>query len=416
MSPRQPRDIDSSEPLQKILCDTIADAARAARQIEADNRFIAAMSAPVVDHAQVEAALKDGASPDRILPEGRPALHAAVRRGDAALLALLIKYDAELSDTDADGATALDCAYSARFAQGIRLLSEEGAPLRLTGADPRYFLPDEGNGNYQKRVDAVLIRTVYKGTADELRRVLALGADPNAIEHAEGRARYSALHLAISRCDPEKVGALLSAGADVRAVSGRGESAFDMLWWVGSKDLLGAAWFDIYRMLDEKGARPRFSRRPEELTLADLRATVPIGLDGKTSTLHFLVRMGKMDLVMDVVARSGEGLTQADLMKRSGYYGGETLLEAFVASRHLSRLFTAAVWRDRLDEMLALQPRIEADPRARAQVDFDAAVRDIRRYQQGELHRRIEAQSDGIRLKPRPRNAPKKPQEGPDAP
>jgi len=91
------------------------------------------------------------------------------------------------------------------------------------------------------------------------------------------------------------------------------------------------------------------------------------------------------------------------LLKRSDYYGGETLLEAFIASRRLSSLFTAAVWRDRLDEMLALRPYIDADPRARVQVDFDAAVRDIYKYQREELSRRADEQADDIRLKPRPR-------------
>jgi ankyrin repeat protein len=416
VSPRQPRDIDDDQPLQKILLSLVGDAEKAARQTEADNRLIAAMQASVVDRAAVETALRDGACPDRMLPGGMPVLHAAVQRGDIDLVQLFIKYDAELSDTDNDGASALDTAYRLHFAQGIRALSDAGAPFCLIGNDPRYLPDDLLITNYQTRIDSVLMSAVHKGTADDVKRALALGADANAIENAQGRARYSALHLSIARCDVQKVNALLDAGADVHAVSGRGETSLDMLWWVGAKDLLGNAWYDIYKILDARGGRTLFSRRPEELTLTELRATVPIGLDGKTSALHFLVRMGKMDLVMAAIERSQDGLTRADLMKRSDYYGGETLLDAFVASRRLSQLFTAAVWRERLDDMLSLRPQIDADPRARTQVDFELAARDIRRYQQNELSRRADEEADDIRLKPRPRKANGKQNDKPSGP
>lgn len=408
MSPRQPRDIDD-EPLQRVICGIVADPDKAASQIAADERFMAALEKPVIDHAEIEAALEAGANPDRMLKGGIPALHAAVERQDEKLVALLIRYDAELGDVDSNGATALDTAYRVRAPQIIRQLTEAGAPFRQIGADPRYFLPDDEN-NYQKRIDAALLNAVRKGTPADMRRALALGASPDALENATGRARYCALHLAIAHCDPAKVEVLLNAGADVHAVSGRGETSMDMLWWVGAKDLLGPAWQDIYQKLDARGARTLFSRRPEELTITDLRANVPIGLDGKTTAMHFLVRMGKVDFVMDVIARSKSGLMRADLLKRSDYYGGETLLEAFIASRKLSSLFTSAVWRDRLDDMLGLRPYIENNPRAKPQVDFDRAARDIRRYQQ-ELLRRTAEQTDGIRLKPRPRTAqkPKKP-------
>lgn len=402
MSPRHPRDINDDQPLQKVICNIVTDADKAARQIEADNRFIAAMSAPVIDHAKIEAALNDGANPDRILNGGSPALHMAIQRQDAELVALLIKYDAELADTDADGATALDTAYRVRFPAGIRQLTDAGAPFRQIGADPRYFLPDDET-NYQKRIDAALLIAVSKGSADDVRRALALGADANALESAPDRARYCALHLAIARCDVEKVDVLLNAGADVHKVSGRGETSLDMLWWGGAKDLLGPAWHEIYKKLDERGGSTLFSRRPENLTITDLRATVPIGLDGKTTAMHFLVRMGKVDFVLDVIARSKTGLTRVDLLKRSDYYGGETLLDAFVSSRKLSALFTAAVWRDRLDEMMGLRSHVENNPRATSQVDFDVAARDVRRYQQDELRRSAE-QIEGIRLKPRPKN------------
>lgn len=401
MSPRQPHDIDSTKPQMKILCDLLTHGPSAAAQIAADNRLIAAMSAAQINHAEVEAALQVGANPDRMLKGGIPALQVAIRRRDAELVALFIKYDAELADTDADGATALDTAYRMRFPAAIRQLTEAKAPFRQIGSDPRYFLPDDEN-NYQKRIDAAMLNAVRNGTAEDVRRALALGADANALEDAQGRARYCALHIAIAFCQGDKVDALLAAGADVRAVSGRGETSLDMLWWAGSRELMGPEWHRIYKALDERGASTLFSRRPEDLTITDLRANVPIGLDGRTTAMHFLVRMGKIDFVLDVIARSKSGLMRSDLVKRSDYYGGESLLEAFANSRRLSSVFTAAVWRDRLDDMLRMRALVDQTPRAPGQVDFEKAVRDIRRYQQEQLRRRGLG-NESIRLKPRPK-------------
>lgn len=416
MSPRKPRDIDGTQPLQKMLCDLVSNADAAARQVDADNRLMAAMAPRVMDLPAMERALQDGACPDRVLPGGMPALHAAIARGNLDAIALLVKYDAELSDTDADGATPLDAAYRSHFPQAIRLLSDAGAPFRLIGADPRYFMDEDDTANYQARINNALIVAVHKGSADDVKRALQLGADANAVEYRPGDARYSALHLAIARCDADKVNVLLDGGANVHAVSGRGETSMDMLWWVGAKDLLGTTWHDIYKTLDARGGRTLFSRRPEELTLTDLRAFVPIGLDGKTTALHFLVRMGKMDLVMDAIARSKDGLTRGDMFRRSDYYGGERLLDAFIASRRLSEVFTADVWRDRLGDMLSMREHVDADPRARLQVNFDAAARDIRHYQQKLLRQQAADQADQIRLKPRPRKPSDKPSGKPPEP
>jgi ankyrin repeat protein len=102
-SPRQPRKPEDDPPMQRLLAATVADPEKAAKQAAADNKLIAAMSGHTIDVRKVEAALLDGANPDRIIREGYPALHVAVRRQNLPLLELLIRYDANLDDVDSEG-------------------------------------------------------------------------------------------------------------------------------------------------------------------------------------------------------------------------------------------------------------------------------------------------------------------------
>lgn len=405
VSPRKPRPKGDDPLMQRLLAATVADPEKARRQAAADHAFIHALSQNTVDVRKVEAALLDGANPDRIIREGYPALHVAVHRQNLPLLQLLIKFDANLEDVDGQGNSVLDAAYQQRFGAGVRVLTEEGAKLRLTGLEAHDMIPDEGQ-NYQTRIDEVMFRGLRGGTAEDVKNALALGADPNAEEYHEHPA-YCALHLAIARCDLDKVTLLLNAGAKVEATSGRGETSLDMLWWAGPKELLGDDWHKIFRLLEDKGARTLFSRHPSELTLDDLRRTVPIGLDGETSALHFLVRMNKTDFVMEVIKRDPEGLTLEDLSKRSTYYKNETLLDAFTAGKRLSDVFTAHVWQGRLEEMLTLQPKIDANPQARLQVDFDKAKMDVLRYRRRALQDSA-LKNPGLKLRP------KKPPQNPD--
>lgn len=397
-SPRQPRKPEDDPPMQRLLAATVADPEKAAKQAAADNKLIAAMSGHTIDVRKVEAALLDGANPDRIIREGYPALHVAVRRQNLPLLELLIRYDANLDDVDSEGNSVLDAAYQERFGAGVRVLSDAGAKMRLTGLDACDMIPGEGE-NYQRRIDEMMFRALRGGTAAEVKNALALGADPNAEEYYAHPA-YCALHLAIARCDLEKVTLLLDAGAKVERTSGRGESSLDMLWWAGARDLFNDDWYKIFRLLEDRGARTLFSRRPDEMTLDDLRRNVPIGLDGETSAMHFLVRMGKMDFVMDVIRRDENGLTLDDLNRRSSYYKDETLFDAFVSSKRLSDVFTAHVWQGRLEEMLSLQKAVNDNPKARWQVDFDEAKRDVLRYRRRQLQKTAQ-NNPGLKLKPR---------------
>ncbi len=405
-SPRIPRKPEDDPLMQRLLAATVADPEKAAKQVDADNRLIDALAQNIVDVRKVEAALLDGANPDRIIREGYPAIHIAVRRQNLPLLQVLIQYDANLDDVDAEGNSVLDAAYQERFGAGVRVLTEAGAKLRLTGLEAHDMIPEEGE-NYQLRIDEVMFRALRGGTAADVKNALALGADPNAEEY-HAHPAYCALHLAVARCDLEKVTLLLDAGARVEATSGRGETSLDMLWWAGSRELFTDDWHKIFKMLEDRGARTLFSRHPDELTLDDLRRTVPIGLDGETTALHFLVRLGKMDFVMDVIKRDGGGLTLEDLSKRSSYYKEETLLDAFVGSRRLSDIFTAHVWQGRLEEMLSLQPKINDDPKARWQVDFDVAKQDVLRYRRRELQKSAQ-HNPGLKLKPKPPEKPDTP-------
>jgi len=402
-SPRIPRKPEDDPLMQRLLAATVADPEKAVKQAAADNRLIEALGGNIVDVRMVEAALRDGANPDRIIRNGYPALHVAVRRQNLPLLQLLIQYDANLDDVDAAGNSVLDAAYQERFGAGVRVLSEAGAKLRLTGLDAYDMIPEEGE-NYQRRIDEVMFRALRGGTAQDVKNALALGADPNAEEY-HAHPAYGALHLAIARCDLEKVTLLLDAGAAVEKTSGRGESALDMLWWAGARELFTDDWHKIFKLLEDRGARTLFSRHPDELTLKDLRRSVPIGLDGETTALHFLVRMGKMDFVMDVIKRDGDGLTPEDMNKRSSYYKNETLLDAFVSSKRLSDIFTAHVWQGRLDDMLSLQQAVNDNPKACWQVDFEAAKQDVLRYRRRQLQKSAQ-NNPGLKLKPKKPDTP----------
>jgi len=406
-SPRKPRPSEHNPVMHKILCDTVASVDKTRQQQAADNALIAAMRAPVMDVDKVQAALQAGANADRIIVAGTPALHMAIEHKDLAVLQLLLKFDADVSDVDAKGLSVLDKAYQKQFGAGIRALTEAGAKLRVTGCEEHGIIPEDGE-NYQTRIDEVMFRALRGGSVDEVSRALSLGADVNAVESYVSPG-YCALHLAISRCDVAKVQLLLDNGADVRVTSGRGETSLDMLWWAGPKELLGDDWHKIFKALEDKGARTLFSRHPSELTLEDLRRTVPIGLDGETNALHFLVRMNKTDFVMDVINRDPGGLTADDLMKRSGFYKNETLLEAFTAGKRLGDVFTAAVWQGRLEEMMSMRPIVDQNHLARAQVDFEQAKSDILRHRQKDLRDKASAKP-GLKLKP-----PQKPKK-PDAP
>lgn len=405
-SPRIPRKPEDDPLMQRMLAATVADPEKAVKQTAADDKLIHALRQNIVDVRKVEAALLDGANPDRIVRDGYPALHIAVRRQNLPLMQLLLQYDANLEDVDGAGNSILDAAYQERFGAGVRVLSEAGAKLRLTGLDAYDMIPDEGE-NYQRRIDEVMFRALRGGTAGDVKNALALGADPNAEEY-HAQPAYCALHLAIARCDLEKVTLLLDAGGNVEKTSGRGETSLDMLWWAGARELFTDDWHKIFKMLENRGARTLFSRHPDELSLNDLRRTVPIGLDGETTALHFLVRMGKMDFVMDVIRRDEDGLTLEDLNKRSSYYKDETLLDAFVGSKRLSDIFTAHVWQGRLEDMLSLQPAVNDNPKARWQVDFDAAKQDVLRYRRRALQKSAQ-NKPGLKLKPKTPKSPDTP-------
>lgn len=405
-SPRIPRKPEDDPLMQRMLAATVADPEKAAKQAAADDRLIEALTQNIVDVRKVEAALLDGANPDRIIRDGYPALHIAVHRQNLPLLQLLMQYDANLEDVDTAGNSVLDAAYQERFGAGVRVLTEAGAKLRLTGLDAHDMIPEEGE-NYQRRIDEVMFRALRGGTAADVKNALALGADPNAEEY-HAHPAYCALHLAIARCDLEKVTLLLDAGAKVEKTSGRGETSLDMLWWAGARELFTDDWHRIFKLLEDRGARTLFSRHPDELTLNDLRRSVPIGLDGETTALHFLVRMGKMDFVMDVIKRDPDGLTLEDMNKRSSYYKNETLLDAFVGSKRLSDVFTAHVWQGRLEDMLSLQQTINDNPKARWQVDFDAAKQDVLRYRRRQLQKSAQ-NKPGLKLKPKQPHKPDAP-------
>jgi ankyrin repeat protein len=372
------------------------DPETADRLIAADGLLIAALKKNPVDIDGLRAALAAEACPDRIVVNGLPALHVAIHKQDLAVLDLLLRHGARTDDIDAQGAVALDEAYRRRFREGIDLLRRFGAETRQVGGEPP-DLDDIYAPSYQSRVNGFLFEMVRKGTARQVGQALALGADPNA-EDTHARVNFPPLHLAVARCDMEKVEKLLAAGADIFARNGYGEEVADMIWYAPREKLFTPEWFALFDGLYERGYNNLFVKHPADLTLDDLRRPVPGGGTNDASLLHYLVHMGHADFVFGVLEKNpAERLTAADLLKKSRYHV-ETLLEAFNAHNLLPRLFSADLWQDRLDEMLTLRPLVEKNILMRGRLDFNKAAAEIT------ARRLKDASRAAPRLQPKGRN------------
>jgi len=374
-------DLDPHEKRAKRMYDPAA----AGRMAAANVQLVAALRQSPIDLPRLHKALQDDANPDCLVINGFPALHVALHRRDAKAVDLLLRYAANTNDVNGEGYNALDEAHRVQFQPGIKALKQNGAELRVLGAhdgdetaeDVRtdIFAP-----SYQSRVNALLFKAVATGTAAQVQQALALGADANA-KDVRYNPVYTPLHHAAAWVDAEKVKLLLDAGADINAKSSHGHDVIDMLWTAGIK-VFDDEWLQMYQNLQDRGYTNMFLKQPDELTLDDLLE--PVWLSGKDrpTKLHYLVAIGKGDVALDIAERSAGAqnprrLTAADLQRVEPGYRNDTLLHAFASEKKLSRVFTAAVWQGRLEEMLSLQPAVEADFDAKGQVDFDKARADV---------------------------------------
>lgn len=368
---------DELEPHEKRY-KLAQDPVDAVRIIAADRQMIAALLSHPIDLKNLRDALKNDANPDRHIINGFPALHVAIEKHDIKALEILLRYSARTDDIDATGAVALDVAHRRHFKEAVKLLELHGAETRLAkGEEPD--LSDIYAPNYQRRINNLLNEMVRKGTAEQVQQMIDLGAEVNHID-PHSNPGFPMLHHAACLCDVEKVKILLANGADPLQKSSRGHDVTDTMWQARIENLYSEKWLQIHDLVREAGYTNLFDHHPLKLDANDLRRNVVISGKGDPTLMQYLVDNNKADIVLDILAReSSEPLTAQELTQRQSAPGmmRSTLLESFGRAGKLSRIFTAAVWQGRVDEMLSLRTAVEKNPLFKPQVDFDTAYNDV---------------------------------------
>ncbi|MDI1228657.1 MAG: hypothetical protein PSY14_13330 [bacterium] len=354
------------------------DPAAAARIIAADRKMIAAMLSTPIDLKNLRAALKEDANPDRHIINGFPAMHVAIEKRDLKALEALLRYAARTDDIDSEGQVALDVAHRRHFKEAVKMLEMHGAETRLAkGEEPD--LSDIYAPNYQRRVNNLLHEMVRKGTPEQVQQMIDLGAQVNAID-PHSNPGFPMLHHAACLCDVAKVKILLANGADPLQRSSRGHDVTDTMWQARIENLYSEKWLQIHDLVRAAGYTNLFDHHPLKLDANYLRQNVVIGGKGDPTLMQYLVDNGKGDMVLDILGREASApITAQELSKRETAPGmmRSTLLESFGRAGKLSRIFTAAVWQGRVDEMLSLRPAVEKNPMFKPQVDFDTAYNDV---------------------------------------
>jgi ankyrin repeat protein len=367
-------ELEPHEKRYKLAQDPVA----ATRIIAADRQMIAAMLSHPIDLKKLRDALKSDANPDRHIINGFPALHVAIEKRDLKALEILLRYSARTDDIDATGAVALDIAHRRHFREAVKMLELHGAETRLAkGEEPD--LSDIYAPNYQRRINNLLNEMVRKGSAEQVQQMIDLGAQVNAID-PHSNPGFPMLHHAACLCDVEKVKILLANGADPLQKSSRGHEVTDTMWQARIENLYSDKWLQIHDLLREAGCTNLFDHHPLKLDAHDLRQKVVISAPDDPTLMQYLVDNNKGDLVLDILARDASSpLTARELSARLESKGMRrgSLLESFGRAGKLSRVFTAAVWQGRVDEMLSLRGAVEKNPMFKPQVDFDTAYNDV---------------------------------------
>lgn len=336
------------------------------RRIAADAMLERAMTAPVIDLDLLKRALARGAAPDRPI-NGVPPMHIAASQKAFRAFMLLADYGASPADHDATGRTAFDVVAEKgwtavkAFFTGVRAPAKQPGGVIVT--------------SYQRRMNAVLADAIRAGSTEAVAAALELGAD------AKGRGMdYPPLHLAVVTGRTDKVDIVLAAGADPDAVNAVGGKAADMIWQMNPVLIFSAVWYKMMDHLKACGLDAPTLRKPEDMSLEDMRKPPAPGQDA--TVLHLLATAGKFDIVFERMKKfPKERLTADDFLKYSTSLR-ETVL--FGLGRHgkLRDVFSSAVWQGRIEEMSRLWAEAEKNPLFRAQVDFEAvkkAVLDVRR-------------------------------------
>ncbi len=268
--------------------------------------------------AEVERALKAGASANAVDADGIPAVMAAALFGDARLVEVLLSAHADPNVKGPGGTTAL--TWAVPDVAKVRTLLDHGAAV---------------NAKTETERTALLVAASYPRTSDLLRLLLERGADLRA----QDRGGATALSLAARSADIDVVRFLVARGLDPAAL-GLAERRAGLARWdrptaeyllanapSPAKEMLGAVatwqpaalvarWIDLGA--DINSAAPQYGRTP----LMNAVASEAEGAD----TVKLLLDRGA-----DPNARMAEGETSLDWATYKGDRAKVDVLERYGA-------------------------------------------------------------------------------------
>jgi ankyrin repeat protein len=176
----------------------------------------------------------------------------AVKRGDEAAVAALVKQHVDLNAPEADGTTALHWAAHFNNAAVVDLLLAAGANVKtanLYGDTPLFQACENGNGKMAEKLlqaaadpnsalpegETVLMTAARSGNAAAVKALLERGAHVNVKEGWRGE---TALMFAARVGDLESARLLVAAGANVNDADAWGVSATTLAAHSGFTDLV----------------------------------------------------------------------------------------------------------------------------------------------------------------------------------
>ena len=343
----------------------------------------------------VQAALDQGASPNRPIINGYPPLHLAVHRGKMDLLKAFYDSGARVNDVDDGGRTALDEALRLGFKEAAVYLEERDGKTRAELDEKKIHV-----SSYQRRINDFMLMQAGGNTGSQytgLQAALLLGGDPNSVEEERAAASYPALHCAVASCHVKKVRLLIKAGSDIHATSALGESAMDALWYPQDGRFLSPEWHEIFDLLKAAGCGGFFTKKPAEMTLADMRQTVPVKTKEKMTVLEFLAETGHFDIVFERLKNNPqEMLGYADFV-RDEKMPFNNLIGRLSRKNLLKRVFTPEVFQGRHEEMYRVWQAV--GPYYRKQVDIEHACRDAVNYKMESLKKQDRKHSYNLNRK-----------------
>lgn len=376
----------STAPQYKLLTALLRDPVRCQKQIAADNKLIYILKQPQIDLAALEAALDEGANPDRVVMKGYPALHVAILRQSAEAVKLLLRYDADIFVYDPQGRLPQEQALLNGFTAGQNILADALSTQQGT--------PDEDT--YQDMINTEVLQAAIdnRRPARELAAAIALGGHVNVTTQL-----VPPLLLAAAAANEEKVDILLRAGAVVPSAENPKDEILRHMWNADKNRLFSDEWFRIYDKLVKKGAGDLFTRHPLRYTLADLRE--PLGLAGefgqRTRFMH-LALMDKFDYLVAVIAADKKNhVTINDFLVSTTLNGKQkTLLDVMMEAGRLDDFLTPEIWGTRVADLERLRPYVMLHSLGRREVDFDAALQRVRDYRQSELTKQSRPRPAGL--------------------